>query len=80
MKPTRHFVREVRRARHLDAWVKVEGRTHCECQVLDISKHGAKIRLQPLMTVPDRFHLAFFPGDLNRICEVVWRRGMMAGI
>jgi hypothetical protein len=57
MKP-KHFEREVRRARHLSARIKVAGRAHCECRVLDISTHGAKIVVAP--AVPDHFELAFF--------------------
>jgi hypothetical protein len=77
MKP-KQFEREVRRARHLSAWINVEGRAHCECQVLDISKHGAKV-VAPA-AVPDRFELAFFQGGKNRVCEVVWRRAKMLGV
>jgi hypothetical protein len=80
MKPTHHFEREVRRVRHLDAWIKVEGRAHCECQVLDISKNGAKVRVEPPSGIPDRFELAFFQGGNNRVCEVVWRRAKMMGV
>jgi hypothetical protein len=58
MKP-KHFDREVRRARHLSAWIKVEGRAHCECQVMDISKHGAKVIVALPSAIPDRFELAF---------------------
>ena len=77
MKPKR-FEREVRRARHLSARIMVEGRTHCECQVLDISKHGAKVMVDSV--VPDRFELAFFEGGQRRVCEVAWRRVKMMGV
>jgi hypothetical protein len=79
MKP-KHFEREVRRARHLSAWINVEDRAHCECQVMDISKHGAKVIAEVLSEVSNRFELAFFPGGQNRVCEVVWRRGKMLGV
>jgi hypothetical protein len=79
MKP-KHFDREVRRARHLSAWIKVEGRAHCECQVMDISKHGAKVIVALPSAFPDRFELAFFQGGQNRVCEVVWRRAKMLGV
>jgi hypothetical protein len=74
----KHFEREVRRARHLSARIMVEGRTHCECQVLDISKHGAKVMVDSV--VPDRFELAFFEGGQRRVCEVAWRRVKMMGV
>jgi hypothetical protein len=64
MKP-KHFEREVRRARHLSAWIKVEGRAHCECRVLDISTHGAKVIVPSV--VPDRFELAFSEGGQHRV-------------
>jgi hypothetical protein len=77
MKP-KHLEREVRRTRHLSAWIKVEGRAHCECQVLDISTHGAKVIVAS--AVPDRFDLAFSEGGRHRVCEVVWRRAKMIGV
>jgi PilZ domain len=77
MKP-KHFAREVRRARHLSARIKMAGRADRECQVLDISTQGAKIVVAP--AVPDHFELAFFEGGQNRVCEVVWRRAKMIGV
>jgi hypothetical protein len=79
MKPKR-FEREVRRACHLSAWIKVVGRAYCECQVPDISTHGAKVIVALPSAVPDRFELAFFQGDQNRVCQVVWRRAKMLGV
>jgi hypothetical protein len=46
----------------------VPGRTHCECQVLDISTHGAKVIVPS--DVPDRFELAFSERGQHRVCEV----------
>ena len=77
MKP-KHLEREVRRARHFAAWIKVEGRALCECQVLDISTHGAKVIVDSV--VPDRFELAFFEGGQHRVCDVAWRRAKMMGV
>jgi hypothetical protein len=71
MKP-KHFEREVRRSRHLSASINVEGRAHCECQVLDISTHGAKVVAGTPSAVPDRSEPAFFEGVQSRVCEVVW--------
>jgi hypothetical protein len=58
----------------------VEGRAYCECQVMDISKHGAKVVVELLSEVPNRFELAFFKGGQNRVCEVVWRSAKMLGV
>jgi hypothetical protein len=41
---------------------------------MDISKPGAKVIVGLLSAIPDQFALAFFHGDENRACEVIWRR------
>ena len=51
---------------------------HCECQVLDISKHGAKVI--GALAVPDHFELAFSEGGQHRVCEVAWRRAKVIGV
>jgi hypothetical protein len=79
-KPIKHFEREVRRARHLSAWIKVQDRTIAECHVMDISKNGAKILTATPSVVPDRFQLAFFEGGQTRTCEVIWRHGKVLGV
>jgi hypothetical protein len=79
MKP-KHFQREVRRTRHVSAWIKVDGHARSECQVLDISNHGAKIVVEIPSAVPSRFALVFFQGGQNRACEVIWRRAKMLGV
>ena len=78
---TKHFAREVRRVRHLSAWLVVQGRADLECQVLDISQNGAKVVVGLHSEVPTRFELAFFQSDRKRqACEVIWRRGKMLGV
>jgi hypothetical protein len=79
-KPIKHFEREVRRARHLSAWIKVQDRATTECQVMDISNNGAKIVAATALAVPNRFQLAFFQGDQTRTCEVIWRHGKVFGV
>jgi hypothetical protein len=76
----KHFEREVRRTRRISARIKVQGCALCECEVLDISRHGAKVFVEVPSAVPARFELAFFQGGQNRVCEVVWRRSKMLGI
>ena len=79
--PTKHFEREVRRVRHLSAWIVVTGQANQECQVMDISKNGAKIVLGVPSQVPQRFELAFLQDAKKRqACEVIWRRGKMIGV
>ena len=79
--PTKHFEREVRRVRHLSAWIVLTGRANQECQVMDISKNGAKIVVGVPSHVPQRFELAFLQDATKRqACEVIWRRGKMIGV
>jgi hypothetical protein len=79
--PLKHLKREVRRARHLSAWIVLAGHDDQECQVMDISKNGAKIITAMPSQVPDRFELAFKQGDgERRLCHVVWRRGKTVGV
>lgn len=79
MKP-KQFEREVQRARHFPAWISVNGRALSECQVLDISNHGAKVVVEMPTAVPDHFELAFFQGGQKRACTVIWRRIKMLGV
>jgi PilZ domain len=72
--------REVRRTRHKSAWIVINGSATSECQVLDISKDGAKVVVEVSSSVPDRFALMFFQGGQNRACEVIWRRAKMLGV
>jgi hypothetical protein len=80
LKPKKHVEREVRRARHLSAWIKLQDRASTECRVLDVSRNGAKISTALPSALPDRFELAFFEGGRTRSCEVVWRHGKVLGI
>jgi hypothetical protein len=79
--PTKHFEREVRRVRHVLAWIVLTGQANQECDVMDISKNGAKIAVGLLSNVPQRFELAFLQDSIKRrACEVIWRRGKMIGV
>jgi hypothetical protein len=79
--PTRHFEREVRRARHLTARIVLAGRPEQICNVMDLSLNGAKVSLERPSEVPSRFELAFNQGDRKRrICQVIWRRGKLVGV
>jgi hypothetical protein len=78
-KATKHFEREVRRVRHLSAWITVQDGTITECQVMDVSNHGAKIVAAMSSALPERFQLAFSNGG-GRSCEVIWRHGKVLGV
>jgi PilZ domain len=78
---TKHFEREVRRVRYTSAWIVLTGQADQECQVMDISKNGAKIVVQIPSHVPQWFELAFLHDSTKRrTCEVIWRRGKMIGV
>jgi hypothetical protein len=63
------------------SWMVFNGRADMECQVLDISPHGAKVVARIPSEVPTRFELAFFNDERKRrVCEVIWRRGKMLGV
>jgi hypothetical protein len=62
--------REVRRARRIWAWIRVQ----------NISSGGAKIAKTTSALVPDRFDLAFAEGGQTRSCEVIWRHGRICGV
>jgi hypothetical protein len=62
------------------AWIKHQGCATSECQLVDISKAGAKIIATSSSTVPDRFQLTFFQGEQVRNCRVIWRHGKALGV
>jgi PilZ domain len=79
--PTKHFEREVRRVFHVSAWIMLAEQANQECQVLDISKNGAKLVVGTSSQVPEKFELAFVETATKRqACEVIWRRGKMIGV
>jgi hypothetical protein len=79
--PTKQFEREVRRVGHLSAWLVLTGRANQECQVMDISKNGAKIVVGVSSHVPQRFEPAFLhDATKQQACEVIWRRGKIIGV
>ena len=56
------------------------GSIRMECVVRDLSAHGAKIRKNPDIPLPDNFHLEI-PGDGIAVdCEVRWRQGDVLGV
>jgi hypothetical protein len=78
MKPKKHH-REVRRVRCQAAWIALNGEPAAECEIMDISKGGAKIVPDGTLEIPARFELAFSHGE-RKPCDVVWRRGRMLGV
>jgi hypothetical protein len=74
--------REVRRQRSISAWITVKGSfVNRECQLIDVSKTGAKIAVDWATDLPTRFLLNRTPNSADSaVCDVMWRRGRIFGI
>jgi hypothetical protein len=52
-----------------------------ECLLADISQSGARIKIKPGDSLPNRFTLLLgSPSGARRQCRVVWRRGDEIGV
>jgi len=49
------------------------------CTMSDISRRGARLTVDDVDSVPDRF-VVEIRNDLRQWCEVVWRRGTQVGV
>jgi len=74
--------REARKSLHQPGWITLEGGFAARrCTVKDLSTTGARITLDDPNTLPAKLRLAFSrDARTGRNCEVVWRRGKVAGI
>jgi hypothetical protein len=75
---TKYFKREVRRVRHIKARLVLRDSCDRDCNVLDVSQHGAKVVVEAGLAVPQRFEIAF--GEQCRLCDLIWRRGNTVGV
>jgi hypothetical protein len=76
------YDRERRQVRQHAAWITLENdfESH-ECQVLDVSRNGAKVVADIDGAAGTRLRLSVVPNALARqLCEVVWRRGRIMGL
>lgn len=74
--------REPRKSLQQPGWITFEGGFAVRpCVVQDMSRTGAKIRIDDPNTLPANLRLAFSrDARTGRNCEVVWRRGKLAGV
>ena len=74
--------REARKSLQRPGWITLEGGFAArQCVVHNMSTTGAKITVDDPNTLPARLRLAFArDARTGRKCEVVWRRGKLAGI
>jgi PilZ domain len=74
--------REPRKRLGRPAWITLDGGFAArKCVVQDISSAGAKIVLDGANALPAKLRLAFArDARTGHNCQVVWRRGNLAGV
>jgi PilZ domain-containing protein len=74
--------RHTRKSLSQPGWITLEGGFAARaCVVQDMSATGAKITIEDPNMLPAKLRLAFArDARTGRNCEVVWRRGKVAGI
>ena len=74
--------RDARKSLQRPGWITLEGGFAARrCVVHNMSTTGAKITVDDPNMLPARLRLAFArDARTGRKCEVVWRRGKLAGI
>jgi hypothetical protein len=62
------------------AWVDAGG-TRCNCILVDISEHGARLEFAAPGTIPETFWLLLSAGgEVRRDCRIVWRSEKHVGV
>lgn len=74
--------RETRRATKQDAWISIAGSFATRrCTLLDISKHGAKLRVEDTNFLQSEFNLKMSRDErTGRNCKIIWRKGLLCGV
>jgi PilZ domain len=74
--------REARKSVQQSAWITLDGGFATRpCFVLDLSRDGAKIKMDDRSAVQTKLRLAFArDARTGRNCEVVWRHGKTLGV
>jgi hypothetical protein len=73
--------RQARRSLVIKKAMLVFNGGHCsmDCQVLDLSKTGARLKPDDILVCPEQFTLKFPHGSVH-LCEVRWRKGNILGV
>ena len=51
------------------------------CSIIDISENGARLLFETDAALPKKFVLVLTAtGEIRRLCRVVWRNGLSAGV
>ena len=77
-----HPRRAVRKAAHVVAWIEKEGDDLLErCALVDISEHGARLRIADVHNLPTNLTLHLARGSQNfQQCRVIWQRNNDVGV
>ena len=73
--------RQAHRTRVIKKAMVVFNGGHCsmDCQVLDLSEIGARLKPDDILVCPEQFTLKFPHGSVH-LCEVRWRKGNILGV
>jgi len=69
-----------RREHSDDAWIRAEGSLLRRCQVLDLSRTGARLAITNTDRIPETFALILSKGSAGRPTRVKWRRHTQIGV
>ena len=68
-----------RRSMRSDAWVKIGGLAVRRCVIADVSISGARLIVDPSVSVPREFELITVKGAPGRKCVIKWRNATQIG-
>jgi hypothetical protein len=71
--------RAPRRRRHQSAWLHIKG-SALECNLTNLSQGGAEVVLKQDVDLPSHLAIVLVPNTPARMCELIWREGLTAGI
>ncbi len=83
MLPTTYIFRKsVRRPIKLSGVISAENGSYiARTHTIDLSEHGAKLKLDRVVALPVHFQLSLSEkGDVRRLCELVWRSSTAVGV
>lgn len=56
-----------------------EGITRVDGAVFDMTRHGARVAVHPLLALPEDFYM-LLPDHRMQPCRIIWRDGMNVGL
>jgi hypothetical protein len=76
------FRKSVRRPIRLNGLISSENGSYiAKTQTIDLSEHGAQLKLDRAVALPIHFCLSLSEkGDVRRLCELVWRSATSVGV